>query len=433
MIYYIQGYLTVSLEILCCVTFFGLFCDRVEKKQKVKQFIILSTITFIISLLLQKYFWVKEFLIVTVITAIMKWYNKSSLRKNLVLTIIYQSILLMVDYIILIIYSNIQWDSIKGLLYLQSLIIIVIKGTIFLAIILSKNILGEKTLKYVKDSQWTKFLFFPIFTIYIITALISTTSYTIIEIPENLVKIIAFGLLGMNITVFYLISDISLKNKQICEKKLLQIQARNQLELYKRSLAEIKKQRRLVHEYKNQLECIFTLCKTEQYLELQNYLSQLTRKVWKQLGYINTNHAIINAVLNAKYEEAIDKNIIFICKINDMSKIQLDYQDIVVLLSNLLNNAIEACQKCNMNKIIKMKIVHENNNLILSVKNTYNGEIKYKNGFMISTKRNNSQKHGLGFQNIVYIIKKNNGDYAVDFTNEEFYISIIIPQKNELN
>ena len=59
MIYYIQGYLTVSLEILCCVTFFGLFCDRVEKKQKVKQFIILSTITFIISLLLQKYFWVK--------------------------------------------------------------------------------------------------------------------------------------------------------------------------------------------------------------------------------------------------------------------------------------------------------------------------------------------------------------------------------------
>lgn len=350
-----------------------------------------------------------------------------------VLTIIYQSILLMVDYIILIIYSNIQWDSIKGLLYLQSLIIIVIKGTIFLAIILSKNILGEKTLKYVKDSQWTKFLFFPIFTIYITTALISTTSYTIIEIPENLVKIIAFGLLGMNITVFYLISDISLKNKQIYEKELLQIQARNQLELYKRNLAETKKQRRLVHEYKNQLECIFTLCKTEQYLELQNYLSQLTRKVWKQLGYINTNHAIINAVLNAKYEEAIDKNIIFICKINDMSKIQLDYQDIVVLLSNLLNNAIEACQKCNMNKIIKMKIVHENNNLILSVKNTYNGEIKYKNGFMISTKRNNSQKHGLGFQNIVYIIKKNNGDYAVDFTNEEFYISIIIPQKNELN
>ena len=433
MIYYIQGYLTVSLEILCCVTFFGFFCDCVEKKQKVTQVIILSTLTFIISLLLQKYFWVKEFLIVTVITAIMKWYNKSSLRKNLVLTIIYQSILLMVDYIILIIYSNIQWDSIKGLLYLQSLIIIVIKGTIFLAIILSKNILGEKTLKYVKDSQWTKFLFFPIFTIYITTALISTTSYTIIEIPENLVKIIAFGLLGMNITVFYLISDISLKNKQIYEKELLQIQARNQLELYKRNLAETKKQRRLVHEYKNQLECIFTLCKTEQYLELQNYLSQLTRKVWKQLGYINTNHAIINAVLNAKYEEAIDKNIIFICKINDMSKIQLDYQDIVVLLSNLLNNAIEACQKCNMNKIIKMKIVHENNNLILSVKNTYNGEIKYKNGFMISTKRNNSQKHGLGFQNIVYIIKKNNGDYAVDFTNEEFYISIIIPQKNELN
>ena len=34
-------------------------------------------------------------------------------------------------------------------------------------------------------------------------------------------------------------------------------------------------------------------------------------------------------------------------------------EDIVVILSNLLNNAIEACEKCSGKKFMKMKLVKE--------------------------------------------------------------------------
>ena len=38
----------------------------------------------------------------------------------------------------------------------------------------------------------------------------------------------------------------------------------------------------------------------------------------------------------------------------------------MVIMSNLLNNAIEACEKCRGDKIIKLKIVIEDNNAIIS-------------------------------------------------------------------
>ena len=55
---------------------------------------------------------------------------------------------------------------------------------------------------------------------------------------------------------------------------------------------------------------------------------------------------IIDAILNSKYKETLDKGIVFIFQINDLSGIKMCDEDIVVILSNLLNNAIEACERC---------------------------------------------------------------------------------------
>lgn len=48
-------------------------------------------------------------------------------------------------------------------------------------------------------------------------------------------------------------------------------------------------------------------------------------------------------------------------------------EDIVLILSNLLNNAIEASEQCE-NPIIKMKFVKEEHQIVLSVTNTFSGK-----------------------------------------------------------
>ena len=58
----------------------------------------------------------------------------------------------------------------------------------------------------------------------------------------------------------------------------------------------------------------------------------------------------------------------------------------VIILSNLLNNAIEACGTCEDKKVIKFKFVKEDDLIIVVVKNTFNYDIIYDNGEIHFTK-----------------------------------------------
>ena len=100
----------------------------------------------------------------------------------------------------------------------------------------------------------------------------------------------------------------------------------------------------------------------------------------------------------------------------------------VVLLSNVLNNAIEACEKCRAEQILKLKCVYEDGDFILSVRNTYDGKLKKIGDFFGTTKADHG-RHGIGLKNVIAIIEKNQGYYAVEHSEKEFQISIVIPQE----
>lgn len=66
-----------------------------------------------------------------------------------------------------------------------------------------------------------------------------------------------------------------------------------------------------------------TLAREKQYDELVKYLNQISEQIVDGDRQIDTNHIIVNAILNAKYNEAIKKNILFILRVNDLSKLQI--------------------------------------------------------------------------------------------------------------
>lgn len=138
---------------------------------------------------------------------------------------------------------------------------------------------------------------------------------------------------------------------------------------------------------------------------------------------------IVNAILNTKYQEAISKHIVFVFKVNDLSRIGIDDEDLVVVLANLLNNAIEACEKCEEKKIIKFKFMVEDELIILSVKNTYNQPLVYDNDEIRTSKTVEPEAHGVGIKNIIRIVEKYEGEYVIQHNEMEFYFSLIIPVK----
>lgn len=195
-----------------------------------------------------------------------------------------------------------------------------------------------------------------------------------------------------------------------------------------RSLADnYKKQRKRIHEYKNEIMCIQGLFDEKRYDELGKYLKHVSGNIVKEMDAIHTNNPIADVILNSKYQKMQDENIVFIFNINDLSNLNIKGKYIVTILSNLLDNAIEACEKLADNRVVKLKFIMEEYRTIISVKNTFDGRIIKKNEEYISTKNDTEEEHGIGIKNIITTVDNCGGSYSIRYDGREFYFSIMIP------
>lgn len=84
---------------------------------------------------------------------------------------------------------------------------------------------------------------------------------------------------------------------------------------------------------------------------------------------IRTNHPMVDAVLNQKYQQAVQKGISILLYCNDLSGIPLEASDLVTLLGNLLDNAISASAQTE-EKQIWMRLWQEQGVYQLVVRNS---------------------------------------------------------------
>ncbi len=335
----------------------------------------------------------------------MSFYFEISIKKSVIFALLYQGLSIIVDYIAYISNNTIiskAGEVQKGYALEGSLVVIFSKITVFLCILLLKKHFGKKSTETLPDKIWGRFLFFPVFTIITIIAMIMTFQYTKNEVQANVLYSISLGLAVMNIFVYFLINDIVTSEAKLHEKEILGLQFKNQIDMYRSISENYEIQKKKSHEFKNHILCIESLLKAHEYDKANKYVRNISNTFIGEKNVINTNHVIINAILNTKDE------------------------DLVVILANLLNNAIEACEKCEEKKTIKLKFVIEENLIVLSVKNTCSHPIIYSDNEIKTSKKDEPEMHGIGIKNIIQIVEKYNGEYVIKNENNEFSFSIII-------
>lgn len=424
--------LMILFEVICCKIFFEIFGSvRYKGWINAVQLILLVGGVFGAAKGLENIFVLKQIVIIIIFSAFMFWHMKMSIKKALILAVLYQALLLAADYIAFLIYYSVlaSNSNTTGLIYMLESVLVVLFGKmiLYVCVLIIKKKFGKKSTEMLLDSEWLKFLFFPIFTIVIMVAMFSVFGYVETTKQIYLLFIIAFGMAGMNIVEFYLINDIIEREIKLHENKIFQIQVKNQTEMYRSISENFDSQKRKTHEYKNQIVCIESLLGKRKYSELEEYVKEVYGHLDKELDAINTNNVIVNAILNTKYQEADTKGIVFVFRVNDLSQVRIKDEDVVTILSNLLNNAIEACEECDDKRIIKLKFVNEDGMIIIAVKNTFKHPIRYENGELKSSKTSRVEEHGIGIKNIIKVIEKYNGSYIIEDSKNEFYFSIIIP------
>jgi sensor histidine kinase regulating citrate/malate metabolism len=147
-------------------------------------------------------------------------------------------------------------------------------------------------------------------------------------------------------------------------------------------------------------------------------------KLEKHKNFVNTDSPVVNAVINSKFSYAYEHNIkvdvTVLCKVFRINEL-----DMSILLANLLDNAIEACERNHIPSIIQLTIEKEAAYLRICVTNTIKNSILSKNTDMDTTK-SDKKHHGYGMKSIREIVNKYEGSMELDETEGEFAVDILL-------
>ncbi len=434
---WISDIIITFFEAVCCQMFFSIFSDENKKYKKGKYRIIttgvLGLLYFAVGNILASNFILREIIGIVITSVIMIMIRDIKIKKAGVLSIFFFGLLVAVEYLAFIymqIVASDPGDASGKEEVIISFIAIVDMLILFLCILFIRRFFRGKQNRMLYDEEWIKYLIFPIFTIIVIGTILASFKYVNDSEQIRSLYAISFGMLIMNFLVFYLMEDIARKGELLREKEIFEVQGKNQLEMYNSLNESLERKRSESHEFKNHILCIQSLVENGDYEKLKSYVSDLNKYDPMLINVIDTNNSIINAVVNTKYREAVGKHIVFTFRLNDLSDIMIEEKDVVVLLSNLLNNAIEACEKCRDNRVIKLKFIHDDDGIILSVRNTYETPVLRAGDDFITTKEDNREIHGIGIKNILKIITKYDGIYSIKTENNDFYFSVMFHEGN---
>ena len=155
-----------------------------------------------------------------------------------------------------------------------------------------------------------------------------------------------------------------------------------------------------------------------EYIKKQrNELTYSKLKIW-------TENKLINYILNDKISQAQSRGIIVEEDIA-LSNINIRDEDLYIIIENIMDNAIEACNRIEKGeKWIHIWIGTINNMLIIKTANSSDNEtISIKNGKLITSKEN-KYIHGLGLKIVREKVEFYNGHMDFDILPNEFRMNI---------
>ena len=179
------------------------------------------------------------------------------------------------------------------------------------------------------------------------------------------------------------------------------------------------------HDYHNHIQSVKAYLAMNSLEEARVYLDALEQDLDDINLLFNTGNINADAILNAKISLAIKKGIRVDYKATVPRALTVSDIDLCVVIGNLIDNAVEACEKvASENQFIRLYIGILQKQLYLSVSNATNEVARKLDEQYISTKRGN---HGHGLKRINKIVDKYGG--FINRKNEPgvFVTEIMLP------
>lgn len=198
--------------------------------------------------------------------------------------------------------------------------------------------------------------------------------------------------------------------------------------------------RQLKHDMKNHLMVLTAYLNDGEYDLAKAYTSELLDKFSTMHSYIETGNVLLNHIINEKLSYAKSLGILVKAEIENLAFEKMNRMDFSSLLSNLLDNAIEALErewkragaeesqeKQRMQPQLKVCITAQRGYETICVKNQIAASVLSENPELLTSKEE-KEKHGLGVGKIKSVAEQYGG--MVDFYEEDnfFCVKVFIPK-----
>lgn len=418
----------VFYEALCCRIFLDIFFKR-RFSFKLERFLSVVTLTGVMLFLalftqLHSRYVIRSIGIIASIFLFSMFFYMGKWQKKLFLCGAFYALLCCIDYFSYIMLELVLGKNVLDNSVVQVILVLLCKTVLLVVVLGIEHFWSRGREVQMEGPAWVLMICFPMLSLAIMLVMLfsflgrnSSSGYLIVS----------FGIMVMNMVMFEWLKFVSERDRRWKQIRLLQERNEERIQLYYEMSVHYEEQKQILHDYNNQVGCIQGLLKNKQYQEAEVYAEKLADSFPDNMRSVDVNHPILNVVLNQKNYLAKRKDISLLFYANDLSDLWLEEQDVVSLLSNLLDNAIEACEKLESERKIWIKLVREKRQFVVSIRNPVSAPVAIENN-EIHTSKEDKRKHGIGLKNVQMILEKYHGMGMMRYEEGCFFYTAVIPE-----
>ena len=194
--------------------------------------------------------------------------------------------------------------------------------------------------------------------------------------------------------------------------------------------------RRVRHEMKNHMANIKGLAGAGEYGEIEEYVRRMDETMQELEYKYVTGNAVTDVIINDKCRRAEKAGIRFDADFRYGGEIPVF--DMGIILNNLLDNAIEACEKLETGKgFVRLSLKRKKQFLILYVENSFDGAVPISKGSPLPPTTKQSilpgiiTEHGIGLENVRDIAERYFGGVNIKVKGDVFHVTVMLQQENQ--
>lgn len=230
---------------------------------------------------------------------------------------------------------------------------------------------------------------------------------------------------GLTVAVLVHIAIVQMFNDQVVLRQSSRFRAQLEQQRAEALLDSYTAQRRLTHEFTNHMSALSALLNQGDLNGARAYIDSVSKAVAAGTTIMDTHNPLLDSILSKKYEEAARKGVTVYFDLCDLKHLPFDSTDMVIVISNLLDNAIRAAADA-LPPEVHVRIRKTPDEYLISVRNRVQEDLVIEDGRLpASTKKESG--HGMGLVNVQEILRKYGAEYTVSCRDRWFRFTCSLP------